>query len=98
MTHHAFTSPPRRLDQIRPSYEKYGLVGPAPYGRPHAAIAYTDLLVHMLTSSAQQQQAQQQAKQAAAAAAQQQQQQAQSAAVGFVGAVGAADGVKLQAG
>ncbi|PNW76804.1 hypothetical protein CHLRE_11g476900v5 [Chlamydomonas reinhardtii] len=75
-----------QLDIVRPAYEKYGLMG-QPYSRTHAAVAYSDLVAAMISSSAQQaQQAQQ-----AAAAAQQAQQQA-AAGAGATGQAGQGQG------
>ncbi|KAG2441241.1 hypothetical protein HYH02_010084 [Chlamydomonas schloesseri] len=68
--------PGLQLEVIRPAFEKYGLMG-QPYGRTHAAVAYNDLVVAMISSSAA---AAQQAQQQTAAAAAQQAQQTQAAA------------------
>ena len=52
-----------RLEPVRPVFDKYGLAGSA-FGRSHAAVAYADLLVHMLNTAAQQQAAAAQARKA----------------------------------
>lgn len=52
-----------QLEPVRPVYDKYGLAGSA-FGRTHAAVAYADLLVHMLNTATQQQAAAAQARKA----------------------------------